>query len=91
MAVNVENDGNTEKFPYRILNDLSKKLKSAEDKIATLLDERESYQMSCNVCNQAVLVLPESTNEAEWLFSKTCLRPRRNHVTCLQKNSSHKT
>ena len=53
MAVNEENDGNTKKFPYRILNDLSKKLKSAEDKIASLLDERESHRndlkMSCNV------------------------------------------
>ena len=65
MAVNEENDGNTKKFPYRMLNDLSKKLKSAEDKIASLLDERESHRndlkMSCNVCNHAVL--SESTNE----------------------------
>ena len=65
MAVNVESDENTKKFPYRILNDLSKKLKSAEDKIATLLDERESprydLKLACNVCNQ--VKLSESTEE----------------------------
>ena len=65
MTVNVESDGNTKKFPYRILNDLSKKLKSAEDKIATLLDESESHRddlkMSCNGCNQAAR--SESTDE----------------------------
>ena len=59
MAVNVESDGSTKKFPYRIPNDLSQKLKSAEDKIATLLDERKSprynLQMSCGACNQALL------------------------------------
>jgi len=59
MAVNVESDGSTKKFPYKILNDLSQKLKSAEDKIATLLDERNSpqyyLQMYCGACNQALL------------------------------------
>jgi len=59
MAVNVkgrvESDENAiKKFPYRILNDLSMKLKSAEDKIATLLEERESHRQA---------VLSESTNE----------------------------
>ena len=65
MAVNVESDGNAKIFPYRILNDLSKKLKSAEVKIAALLEERESHRcgpkISCEVCNQAVL--SESTDE----------------------------
>ena len=65
MAVNVESDGSAKKFPYRILNDMSQKLKSAEDKIATLLDERESHrndlEMSCIVCKQAVL--SESTDD----------------------------
>ena len=64
MAVNVKSDGNAKNFPYRILNDLSKKLKSAEMKIATLLEERESHRcgpkISCEVCNQAVL--SESTD-----------------------------
>ena len=44
MAVNVESDGNAKKFPYRILNNLSNKLKSAEEKIATLLEEREPHR-----------------------------------------------
>ena len=59
MAVNVESDENAKMFPYRILNDLSKQLKSAEEKIAALLEERESrrcdLKISCGVCNQAVL------------------------------------
>ena len=65
MAVNVESDGNAKKFPYRILNDLSTKLKSAEEKIAALLEERESHRcdlkISCEVCNQAVV--SESTDK----------------------------
>ena len=38
----VKNDENVDKFPYRILNDLSKKLKVAEATIASLLAECES-------------------------------------------------
>ena len=65
MAVNVESDGKAKNFPYRILNDLSKKLKSAEEKNSALLEERKSHRcgpkISCEVCNQAVL--SESTDE----------------------------
>ena len=38
--VKAKNDDNvTKKFPYKILNDLAKKLKAAEDKISKMLAE----------------------------------------------------
>ena len=43
--VKVKNDENiAEKFPYRSLNDLSKKLKDAEVTIAKILAEREALE-----------------------------------------------
>ena len=43
--VKVKNDENiVEKFPYRILNDLSKKLKNAEVTIAKILAERKALE-----------------------------------------------
>ena len=42
MAANVESDENAaKKFPYKILNDLAMKLKTAEDKI---IEERKVYE-----------------------------------------------
>ena len=48
----VKDDENVDKFPYRILNDLSKKLKVAEATIASLLAICES-----NPSNQNYLVM----------------------------------
>jgi len=42
LVQNVKNDENVaQKFPYRILNDLAKKLKAAEDQ---LIQERKFYE-----------------------------------------------
>ena len=41
---NVKKDENVEIFPYRILNDLSKKLKAAQATIANMLAEREAIE-----------------------------------------------
>ena len=41
---NVKNEDDIEKFPYRIFNDLSKKLKDAEVTIAKMLAEREALE-----------------------------------------------
>ena len=56
-----------EKFPYKILNDLAKKMKVAEDKIASMLAENESHRCeqtkSDNVCNQVVKEEPQDASE----------------------------
>ena len=87
MAVNVESAENNKKFPYRILNDLSQKLKSAEDKIATLLDERKSprynLQMSCGACNQALL--SESTADRTHCEAFANVDALKEEVCLLQK------
>ena len=46
---NAKNDENVERFPYRVLNDLSKKLKVAEATIANMLAERESNRSDQNL------------------------------------------
>ena len=43
-SAKVMSDENVEKFPYRIFNDLSKKLKYAEVTIAKMLAEREALE-----------------------------------------------
>ena len=40
----VKNDENVDKFPYRIFNDLSKKLNVAESTITNMLAEREALE-----------------------------------------------
>ena len=41
---NVKNEDDVEKFPYRIFNDLSKKLKDAEVTVSKMLAEREALE-----------------------------------------------
>ena len=41
---NAKNDENVERFPYRVLNDLSKKLKVAEATMMKMLAEREALE-----------------------------------------------
>ena len=57
----VQQDEDTEmKFPYRILNDLSKKLKVAEATIAKMLGEREARE---NVENDQINNLKQKISE----------------------------
>ena len=63
----VKNDENVDKFPYRILNDLSKKLKVAEATIASLLAEcelnRSNQKLLGDVGNLAVKAVPHEALE----------------------------
>ena len=64
--VKVRNNANiAEKFPYKILNDLAKKLKAAEDKIAKMLAESEPSEQAQpgNVCNQVEKEEPQDASE----------------------------
>ena len=57
----VKNHENTEtKFPYRILNDLSKKLKVAEATIMKMLAEREALE---NLKNEEINKLKQQTSD----------------------------
>ena len=68
--VKAKNDENvTEKFPYKILNDLAKKLKAAEDKFANMLAVSESNRCDQtkpgNVCAQAEVVPHEASKDVK--------------------------
>ena len=62
----VKKDENVEKFPYRIFNDLSKKLKVAEAAIANMLAEREALEYvkndEINNLKQRILELTYENN-----------------------------
>ena len=64
--INVKKEENVEKFPYRIFNDLSKKLKVAEDAIATMQAEREALDhvkdSEINKLKQRILELTYENN-----------------------------
>ena len=67
-----------ERFPYKILNDLAKKLKAAEDKIASMLSESDETQLG-NVCNQADQVaVPDETS-----------KDVKDHIICSLKQRYH--
>ena len=62
----VKKDENVEKFPYRIFNDLTKKLKDAEAAIANMLAEREALEYvkndEINNLKQRILELTYENN-----------------------------
>ena len=63
----MKNDEDAEmKFPYRILNDLSRKLKVAEDVIGNMLAEREALHCAkddeINILKQKITVLTCENN-----------------------------
>ena len=75
MADSVKNDKNVvERFPYKILNDLAKKLKTAED---LLIQERKFYETKL-----AKILADNESNRYERAHSATVVNNVQTEVPC---------